>query len=62
MKTMLKIVSKIAMICLAIFGAIIAIIILLPAPAPFILSSYLNDHGYDNDNDDDDFNDEDILL
>lgn len=60
MKTMLKIISKIAMICLAIFGAIIAIIILLPAPAPFMLSSYLNDHGYDND--DDDFNDEDILL
>lgn len=60
MKTMLKIISKITMICLAIFGAIIAIIILLPAPTPFILSSYLNDHGYDND--DDDFNDEDILL
>ena len=48
------------MICLAIFGAVIAIIILLPAPTPFMLSSYLNDHGYDND--DDDFNDEDILL
>ena len=61
MKMMLKIASKIAMICLAIIGIIIAVIILLPSPAPFTLNSYLNDHGY-NDDDDDDIGFDDDLL
>ena len=58
----LKIIGKITIYVFALFGVAIAILTLLPAPAPFTLKSYLNDHGYDDSDDSDDSDDLDDII